>query len=213
MSDTGQLWSGIRWRVFTERQQMFSSVLIKLSFNDTPACVQKRTTNITSHRHRKRRYSGRVRGLGQHLLHARPLRTRVLRVCHALLQFVAVQPAVPGRGRGSLQHRLLRFCQTSQVGGSAALQVPQPAVAGVRGHKGGGVVQVSGQGGAVGEVMQGPRRGGRGRLLSRPLPLHWVSTAFTSVGGRGDLSQRPQFGFRGLVWPWSDAAGVHVLLW
>lgn len=39
--------------VFIEKRQVVSSILIKLSFNDTSCSVQKRTTKITSYQHRK----------------------------------------------------------------------------------------------------------------------------------------------------------------
>lgn len=58
---------------------------------------------------------------------------------------------------------------------------------------------MSGQGGAVGE---------RGPLLSRPHALCRVTTSFAFVRRRGDLSQRPEFGFGGHVRPLGGAAGA-----
>lgn len=58
---------------------------------------------------------------------------------------------------------------------------------------------MSGQGGAVGE---------RGPLLPRPPALCRVTTSFAFVRRRGDLSQRPQFGFGGHVRPLGGAAGA-----
>ena len=72
----------------------------------------------------------------------------------------------------------------------------QRPVGGVSVHEGGGVVQVSGQGGAVGE--QGPRGGCR-EIGAQPRPLPFVA-ASAFVGRGGDLSQGPQFGFGGRVW-------------
>lgn len=63
---------------------------------------------------------------------------------------------------------------------------------------------MSGQGGAVGE---------RGPLLSRPHDLCRVTTSFAFVRRRGNLSQRPEFGFGGHVRPLGGAAGALLRPW
>ena len=95
--------------------------------------------------------------------------------------------------RGARGHRAVVTVKVSKAA----------AIVRVAGVERGGVVQRPGEDRAVGvRALGGGPRGGRAgahhRALSQTGTGLWrVAAAFTSVRGRGDLHQGPQFGFRG----------------